>query len=56
MVMENTMDYGMMGNYGYGLVYMNFINFLSVLLLIGLVILIYLWIVKLWKEVFNKKK
>ena len=44
--------YGMMGNYGYW----SFINFLSLVLAIGLIILVYLWIMKLWKDVFRKTK
>ena len=48
--------YGMMGNYGYGLGYLSFLNFLYVVLLIGLVILVYLWIIKLWREVFKTSK
>ena len=45
------MGYGMM-NYGYyGLT-----SFLVLLLLIGLVALVYLWIARLWKEVFRKAK
>lgn len=44
--------YGMMENYGYW----NFLNFLSLVLAIGLIILVYLWIIKLWKEVFKKGK
>ncbi|MBI2649969.1 hypothetical protein HYX04_01505 [Candidatus Woesearchaeota archaeon] len=46
--------YGMMGNYSYG--YWGFLNFLSLVLVIGLIILVYLWIMKLWKEVFKKTK
>ncbi|MBI2558701.1 hypothetical protein HYW20_05235 [Candidatus Woesearchaeota archaeon] len=45
--------YGMMGNVGYG--YLGFINFLSLVLVIGLIILVYLWIIKLWKGVFKKR-
>jgi len=43
----------MMGNVGYG--YWGFINFLSLVLVIGLIILVYLWIIKLWKEVRKLK-
>ena len=56
MVMGNNFGYGMMGNYGYGLGYWNLINFLSLVLVIGLIILVYLWIMKLWKDVFKKTK
>ena len=44
----------MMGNYGYGFGYWNFINILYIILLIGLIILVYLWVIKLWKNVKNK--
>ena len=54
MMRGNMMNYGMMGNYGYGFGYWNFINILYVILLIGLIILIYIWILKLWKNVQNK--
>ena len=47
------MGYGMMGNYGYG--YWNFINVLYIILLIGLIILVYLWVIKLWKNIPKKK-
>jgi len=47
--------YGMMGNYGYGFGYWSFINFLSIVLLLGLIILVYLWIMKLWRDVFKKQ-
>ena len=50
----NMMGSGMMGNYGYG--YWSFINLLSIVLLIGLIVLVYLWIIKLWKEAFTKTK
>lgn len=56
MMLGNNLGYGMMGNYGYGLGYWNFINFLSMVLLIGLIILVYLWIMKLWKDAFRKAK
>ena len=54
MMLGNSLGYGMMGNYGYG--YWSFLNFLSLVLVIGLIILIYLWIIKLWKEVYKKAK
>src|SRR3989339_1584216 len=41
----NTMGYGMMGNYGYGFGYWNFLNVLYVLLLIGLIILVFIGII-----------
>jgi len=45
----------MMGNYGYGSGYWNFLNALYAILLIGLIILVYLWIIKLWKSMKNKQ-
>ena len=51
-MMGGSFGYGMMGNYGYW----GFWNFLSSVLAIGLIILVYLWVVKLWREVFNRKK
>ena len=53
--MMNNAGYGMMGNYGYGLGYWSFINILYIILLIGLIILVYLWIAKLLKNTKNKK-
>lgn len=41
----------MMGSRRYSFSYWNFINILYIILLIGLIILIYLWIIKLWKNV-----
>jgi hypothetical protein len=59
-MMGGSFGYGMMGNWGYGMMvssgYWSFINFLSVLLIIGLVILVYLWIIKLWRELSKKSK
>ena len=54
MMMGGNMGYGMMGNYGYGLGYWNFLNVLYAILLIGLIILVYLGIIKLWKNMKNK--
>lgn len=53
-MMGGNFGYGMMGNYSYG--YLGFLNFLSVVLVIGLVILVYMWIFKLWKEMSRKQK
>lgn len=53
MPMANMMGYGMMGQ-GYD--YWNFVNFLSIVLIIGLTILVYLWIIKVWKDLFKKSK
>ncbi|MDP3765957.1 MAG: hypothetical protein Q8R04_05580 [Nanoarchaeota archaeon] len=55
MMMGGNIGYGMMGNYGYGFGYWNFLNVLYVILLIGLIILVWLWIIKLWKSIKNKK-
>lgn len=52
-MMAYNFGYGMMGQ-SYG--YWGLINFLYVALVIGLVILVYLWIAKLWKEIFKKGK
>ena len=45
----------MMGNWGYGFVYWNFLNILYVILIIGLIVLIYLAIIKQWKNTQNKR-
>ncbi|MBI3027728.1 hypothetical protein HYY70_06480 [Candidatus Woesearchaeota archaeon] len=55
MMMGGNMGYGMMGNYGYGLGYWNFLNVLYAILLIGLIILVYLGIIKLWRNLYQKK-
>jgi hypothetical protein len=52
----NMMESGMMGNWGYGFSYRNFINVLYVVLLIGLIILVYFWIIKLWRDSYAKKR
>ncbi len=54
MMMGGNTGYGMMGNYGYGFGYWNFVNILYIILLIGLTILVYLWILKLWRNMKNK--
>ena len=49
------MGSGMMGNsFGYGFGYWSFLNVLYVTLLIGLIILVYIGIIKLWKDIKNK--
>lgn len=55
MMMGGNMGYGMMGNYGYGFGYWNFVNVLYAILLIGLIVLVFLGIAKLWKDLFKKK-
>lgn len=51
--MMYNIGYGMMGS-GFG--YWGFLNFLSLVLVIGLIILVYLWIIKLWRELPKKKQ
>ena len=46
------MVYGMM--YGSNAGFLRFANAISLLLFIGITILVYLWIIKLWREVFGK--
>ena len=50
MMGNDMMDSEMMRNLEYGSNYWNFINILYVILLIGLIILVYLWILKLWRN------
>lgn len=45
--LQTNMMQGMRGNWGYGFGYWNFINVLYVISLIGVIVLVYLWIVKL---------
>ena len=59
-MMTSSFGYGMMGNPGYGMMdsgygYWGLLNFLSLVLVIGLIILVYLWIIKLWKEIQKQK-
>ena len=55
---RNMMNSGgmtdMMGGWGYGFGYWSVFSILYLILLVGLIILVYLWIVRLWKNV-NKK-
>ncbi len=53
---QSGMMQGMMGNRGYGFGYWDFFNVLYLILLIGLIILVYLWIIKLWKNPFQKRR
>ena len=55
MMGNNMMQSGMMGNLEYGFGYWNLIDTLYVILLIGLIILVYLSIIKLWRGVRNEK-
>lgn len=56
MPMAGMMNGGMMGGaMGSSSLYWDFLNILYVLLVIGLVILVYLWIVKLWKDMKKRK-
>lgn len=50
---QTNMMQGMMGNFGYGFGYWSSLNFLYALLLIELIILVFLGIVKLWKDLFH---
>ena len=52
-MMGYNLGYGMMGS-GYG--YWGLLNFLSLVLVVGIIILVYLWIIKLWKQVAKKEK
>jgi len=54
MGMSNMMGSGMMGNYSYG--YFSFVGVLYILLLLGIVILVYLWIAKTWRGLKSAKK
>ena len=50
---QANMMQGMMGGWSYG--YWGFMNILNTILLIGLIILVYLWIVKLLQNIQHKK-
>jgi len=53
MMLGNNLGYGMMGT-SYG--YWGLLNLLYLVLVVGLIILVYLWIIKLWKEIYKKSK
>lgn len=57
-MMQNVGGYnmmqGMMGGWNSG--WLNFWSFLAMLFFIGLIILVYLGIIKLWKDVFQSKR
>jgi hypothetical protein len=52
---QTNMMQGMMGNWGYGLWYWSFLNILYVILLVGLIILVYLGIIKFGRNLSKKK-
>ncbi|MBS3132814.1 hypothetical protein J4470_01635 [Candidatus Woesearchaeota archaeon] len=52
----NNMMQGVMGSWGYGYGYGNFVNVLYVMLLVGLIILVYLWAIKMWRGLSKKKR
>lgn len=56
MVYNTALNCGMMGGWGYGLSWlpMALYTILFTILLIGLILLIFVWIMKLWKE--NRQK
>ncbi len=54
MMGNNMMGSGMMGGWGYG--YWGFLNLLYLLFLVGVVILVYLVIIKLWKSMQKESK
>ena len=55
-MMNMMMGGNMMGITGYGYGYSSVVNILFVILLIGLIILVYLWIFKLWRNMKNGSK
>ena len=55
MMGNNMMGSGMMGTGGYGPSYGNVINVLYIILLIGLIIVVYLWILRLGKNMQRKE-
>jgi len=55
MAWSGMMGSGTMGGYSYGLGYLSFVNLLYILLLVGLVVLVYLWIVKTWRGLKSGK-
>lgn len=46
---QTNMMQGMMGSGGYGSGYLNLLNVLYVVMLLGLIALVYFWLMKLWK-------
>ncbi len=46
----------MMGNSGWNSIYMTIFYILLLLLLLGLVIYVYLWILKMWKSMGSKRQ
>ena len=45
----------MMNKIGYGMMYFGWGSLLWDVIVIGLAVLVWLWVIKLWKEVFRKK-
>ena len=56
--LQTSMMRGIMGNSIYGFAWNigNFVSVLYLILLIGLIILVYLWIIKLWKNLTQKRR
>lgn len=56
MMSGGMMGSGMLGTWGYGFGYWNVVNILYVLLLLGIIILLYFWIFRLWKSMKKKSR
>ena len=54
-MMGGNIGYGMMGNNSFGYGYWSFWNILYLILIIGLIILVYFGIIKLWRNLYQKK-
>ncbi|MBS3074711.1 hypothetical protein J4447_04665 [Candidatus Pacearchaeota archaeon] len=54
MMGEQNPYINMMGNWKYGRNYSDSTNILYVILLIGVIILVYLWNIKLWRDIKNR--
>ena len=55
MMTGGNMGYGMMGTNSFGYGYWSFWNILYLILIIGLIILVYFGIIKLWRNLYQKK-
>lgn len=53
---QTSMMQGRMGCFGGGFSSWNFFNVLYPILLVGLIVLVYLWIIKLWRGFYGNKK